>query len=165
MAADGRISVFSVGDVFPDIPDGQASFAPLTPLFAKADIVFGNCEGVYSDHPSRAPSRKHFCGGPRAHGEFLGEVGFDVMSCANNHMIDGGYEGLADTLDVLRSQGIQTTGAGTEIGGGPPAAGLRRRGRRGWPPCSSAPTTAIPTPTPGSRGSIRSSPPCCSPTT
>ena len=33
MAADGRISVFSVGDVFPDIPDGQASFAPLTPLF------------------------------------------------------------------------------------------------------------------------------------
>ena len=29
--ADGRVSVFCVGDVFPDVPDGLASFAPLTP--------------------------------------------------------------------------------------------------------------------------------------
>jgi poly-gamma-glutamate synthesis protein (capsule biosynthesis protein) len=130
MAAEGRISVFSVGDVFPDIRDGKASFAPLTPLFSKADIVFGNCEGVYSDRPSKAPSRKHFCGGPRAHGEFLGEVGFHVMSCANNHMIDGGYEGLADTLDVLRSQGIQTTGAGVDIAEATRPAILERGGIR-----------------------------------
>src|ERR1700722_2211887 len=130
MAAEGRISVFTVGDVFPDIPDGQASFAPLTPLFAKADIVFGNCEGVYSDLPSKAPSRKHFCGGPRAHRGFLGEGGFDVMSCANNHMIDGGYEGLADTLDVLRSQGIQTTGAGVDIDEATRPAILERGGIR-----------------------------------
>ena len=34
MAQAARVSVFSVGDVFPDIPDGRASFAPLEPLFA-----------------------------------------------------------------------------------------------------------------------------------
>jgi hypothetical protein len=130
MAADGRITVFSVGDVFPNIPDGRASFAPLTPLFSTADIVFGNCEGVYSDHPSPAPSRKHFGGGPRAHGEFLGDVGFDVMTCANNHMIDGGYQGLSDTIELLRSQGISTTGAGVDIAEATAPAIVERAGIR-----------------------------------
>jgi len=108
--AGERVMVFSVGDVFPDVPDGLASFEPLRPLLRKADIVFGNCEGVYSDRPSRAPSHKHFNGAPLERGDFLGEVPFHVMSAANNHMIDGGYEGLADTLELLRSQGIATTG-------------------------------------------------------
>jgi hypothetical protein len=130
VAAQGRVSVFSVGDVFPDIPDGRASFAPLEPLFASADIVFGNCEGVYSDRPAKAPSHKHFCGGPREHGAFLGEVGFDVMTLANNHMIDGGYIGLADTIEVLRDQGIATTGAGENIDEALAPAILERGGMR-----------------------------------
>ncbi len=115
MAADGRVSVFSVGDVFPDLPDGKASFAPLTPLFNTADIVFGNCEGVYSDRPARSPSHKHFCGAPLVRGAFLGDVGFDVMTLANNHMIDGGYDALADTIGLLHGQGIATIGAGPNI--------------------------------------------------
>ncbi|HXR13580.1 MAG TPA: CapA family protein [Solirubrobacteraceae bacterium] len=130
MAADERVLVFSVGDVFPDVPDGRASFAPLTPLLSQADIVFGNCEGVYSDRPSRAPSHKHFNGAPRAHGDFLGEVPFHVMTCANNHMIDGGYEGLADTLELLGSQGIATTGAGIDIAAATRPAILERAGVR-----------------------------------
>ena len=130
MAADGRVSVFSVGDVFPDVPDGLASFAPLTPLLSSADIVFGNCEGVYSDRPSRAPSHKHFCGAPRERGAFLGEVPFHVMTCANNHMIDGGYDALADTLELLRGQGIATTGAGQNIAEATRPAILERNGIR-----------------------------------
>ena len=55
-AAGARVSVFSAGDVFPDTPDGRASFAPLEPLFASAGIVFGNCEGVYSDRPAPSPA-------------------------------------------------------------------------------------------------------------
>ena len=124
------ITVFSVGDVFPDVPDGLASFAPLRPLLASADIVFGNCEGVYSDRPSRAPSHKHFNGAPRERGAFLGEVPFHVMSLANNHMIDGGYEGLADTIELLRSQGIATTGAGEDLAEATRPAILERGGLR-----------------------------------
>ena len=91
---------------------------------------FGNCEGVYSDRPAKAPSHKHFSGAPRARGDFLGAVGFDVMSCANNHMIDGGYAGLADTLELLRGQGIQTTGAGADIAEATRPAILERGGMR-----------------------------------
>lgn len=114
MATDS-VSVFSVGDVFPDVPDGLASFAPLQPVLSTADIVFGNCEGVYSDRPAQAPSHKHFNGTKRERGDMLGAVPFHVMTCANNHMIDGGYSGLQDTLDLLHEQGIQTTGAGANL--------------------------------------------------
>src|SRR5579871_2630546 len=130
MAADRRVSVFSVGDVFADLPDGRASFAPLTPLFETADIVFGNCEGVYSDRPAPSPSRKHLCGAPRERGSFYGEVGFDVMTLANNHMIDGGYDALADTIELLRGQGIATTGAGPDIAAATEPAVLERGGIR-----------------------------------
>jgi poly-gamma-glutamate capsule biosynthesis protein CapA/YwtB (metallophosphatase superfamily) len=124
------VSVFAVGDVFPDAPDGRTAFAPLEPLLRSADIVFGNCEGVYSDHPAKAPSRKHFMGAPRAHGAFLAEVPFHVMTLANNHMIDGGYVGLSDTIELMHEQGIATTGAGSDIDEATAPAVLERGGER-----------------------------------
>ncbi len=109
------VSILAVGDVFPDIPDGRRSLAPLEPLFHAADVVFGNCEGVYSDRPARSPSHKHFMGAPRERGSMLGAAGFDVMTLANNHMVDGGYQGLEDTLELLHGQGVATTGAGMNL--------------------------------------------------
>jgi poly-gamma-glutamate synthesis protein (capsule biosynthesis protein) len=115
MGDDGQVKVFAVGDVFSDIPDGSAAFRHLSPLFGSADVVFGNCEGVYSDRPAKSPSHKHFCGAPRERGAMFSSVPFHVMTCANNHMIDGGYVGLADTLELLRGQGIAVTGAGMNV--------------------------------------------------
>lgn len=130
MQTDGRVSVFAVGDVFSNVPDGAAAFAPLRPLLRTAEIVFGNCEGVYSDHPARAPSHKHFCGAPAERGAMLGDVPFHVMTCANNHIIDGGYEGLADTLELLRKQGIAVTGAGMDVEEATRPAIVERNGLR-----------------------------------
>jgi poly-gamma-glutamate synthesis protein (capsule biosynthesis protein) len=41
----------------------------------------------------------------------------DIECCAlaNNHVLDWGYSGLAETLDTLRKAGIKTTGAGGNI--------------------------------------------------
>jgi poly-gamma-glutamate capsule biosynthesis protein CapA/YwtB (metallophosphatase superfamily) len=41
----------------------------------------------------------------------------DIECCAlaNNHVLDWGYRGLAETLDTLRKAGIKTTGAGANI--------------------------------------------------
>ena len=132
MAADARVSVFSVGDVFPDLPDGQASFAPLTPLFDTADIVFGNCEGVYSDRAGALAEPQALLRRARSRAaSFLGEVGFDVMTLANNHMIDGGYDALADTIELASlGQGIATTGAGDNIVEATRPAILERNGIR-----------------------------------
>jgi poly-gamma-glutamate synthesis protein (capsule biosynthesis protein) len=124
------VSIFAVGDVYPDIPDGRAAFRALEPLFATADIVFGNCEGVYSDAPEPAPTHKHFMCAPRQRGAMLGAVGFDVMTLANNHMIDGGYAGLRDTTELLQEQGIAVTGAGDDLAGAERPAILERHGLR-----------------------------------
>ncbi len=110
-------------------------------------------------------------------GSFLGEVGFDVMTLANNHMIDGGYDALVDTIELLRGQGIATTGAGSDIAEATVPAILERDGirvaflgfctrlpgrlrgardaARGSRRCACAPTTGTRTPTSGSRASTR----------
>lgn len=114
------VEVMVAGDVFPNIPDGAAAFRGLRALLGAADVAAGNCEGVYSDQPAPAPSHKHMMVAPTDRGSVLGAAGFHVLSCANNHMIDGGYTGLNDTLGVLAGQGILTMGAGENL-----AAALR----------------------------------------
>jgi len=109
------VTVMSVGDVFADSDDGRDAFRTLESLLDRGDIVFGNCEGVYSERPAKSPSHKHFMGTSTERGSFYGEVGFDVMSLANNHMLDGGYIGMEDTQDLLRGQGIEVTGAGANL--------------------------------------------------
>jgi poly-gamma-glutamate synthesis protein (capsule biosynthesis protein) len=41
--------------------------------------------------------------------------GFDVVSLANNHIMDHGEQGLADTLQACRGAGLRTVGAGMDL--------------------------------------------------
>ncbi|WP_181779489.1 CapA family protein [Pseudonocardia pini] len=129
MSQPGPTVVLATGDVFPDLADNEAVMQPLVPLFEHG-IVFGNCEGVYTDRPELAPSRVAYGGTSRDRGEMFGRIGFDVMTLANNHMIDGGYAGLDDTMELLHGQGIQTTGAGANLDQATTAAIVERDGRR-----------------------------------
>jgi poly-gamma-glutamate capsule biosynthesis protein CapA/YwtB (metallophosphatase superfamily) len=117
---DNVVEVMVAGDVYPNVADGLASFRDLREILAAADVVAANCEGAYSDQPSPAPSHKHMMVSPTERGGMLAEAGFDVLSLANNHMIDGGYAGLEDTRELLQAQGIATMGAGENL-----AAALR----------------------------------------
>jgi poly-gamma-glutamate synthesis protein (capsule biosynthesis protein) len=54
----------------------------------------------YRMHPGNAP--------------LLSAAGIDVCALANNHALDWGYDGLADTLRVLDSAGIRRAGAGID---------------------------------------------------
>jgi poly-gamma-glutamate capsule biosynthesis protein CapA/YwtB (metallophosphatase superfamily) len=115
MMSDGSAQIFVVGDVFPNIGDDDVSFARVAPLLRTADVVAGNCEGVYSNNPSRSPTRKHTMVASLSRGRRLSEVPFHVLSCANNHAMDGGYAGLAECIEMLRSQGILVVGAGSNL--------------------------------------------------
>jgi poly-gamma-glutamate synthesis protein (capsule biosynthesis protein) len=44
----------------------------------------------------------------------LAAARIDCCALANNHVLDWGYRGLAETLDVLRGAGIRTAGAGRD---------------------------------------------------
>jgi poly-gamma-glutamate synthesis protein (capsule biosynthesis protein) len=42
-------------------------------------------------------------------------LGLDCCVLANNHVLDWGYEGLAETLRTLRAAGLRTAGAGEDL--------------------------------------------------
>ncbi len=116
--------------MFNGLPDEWTAFRHLSPLLATADVVFANCEGVYSDSPERAPNRKSFHAAPPAAAGALARVPFHVMTLAANHVLDAGYSGLQSTMAVLHGQGIATTGAGEHLAAALTPALLDRGGRR-----------------------------------
>jgi hypothetical protein len=109
------LRLLAVGDIFLDRPDPATTLKPLRDLLRRGDVVFGNSEGVYSDSPERAPNAR----GPQiaapGNARALGDLGFGVLSLANNHIVDGGYTGLEQTAGLLAGQGIRTTGAGRTL--------------------------------------------------
>ena len=54
----------------------------------------------------------------------LTAAGIDCCVLANNHVLDWGHEGLLETLRSLREAGIQTAGAGADLGEASAAAEL-----------------------------------------
>ena len=86
----------------------------------QADVVVGNLEGVLSDTgASRKDARKpglYTFRMPTSYALTLRDMGFDVMSLANNHSMDFGAQGLASTLAALRANGIAPMGVpGAEV--------------------------------------------------
>jgi len=117
------IVIRAVGDVvlgsdypqrrLPSASDKQR-MAALRLELRHADIVVGNLEGVLSD---KGPARKDVSKAgfftfrmPTAYAATLREMGFDVLSLANNHSMDFGAQGLESTLGALRANGIAPVG-------------------------------------------------------
>lgn len=119
----------AVGDVLIERPDPPVAFEPSLDILGAADLRFGNCEGVYSSRPSRAPGASIPVLLPAENALGLGHAGFDVMSLANNHTVDGGHVGLLDTRDALHAQGILTCGAGEDLDDALRPAIVERMGR------------------------------------
>ena len=92
--------------------DGQYDFRPsfslVKPLIAEADLAVGNLETTFGGKPY---SGYPMFSSPEAFGEALRDAGFDVLTTANNHSCDRGRYGVVQTIDILDSLGIATTGS------------------------------------------------------
>lgn len=86
-------------------------FLKIANEFKKAGIVFGNLEGPISDKGTKVGSIYSFRADPRVI-EGLNHAGFNVLSVANNHMLDYGRAALEDTFSKLNEAGIDYTGGG-----------------------------------------------------
>ncbi len=86
-------------------------FLKIADEFQKADVVFGNLEGPISDKGEKVGSVYSFRADPRAI-DGLNFAGFNILSLANNHAFDYGREALEDTLEKLKTAGINHVGAG-----------------------------------------------------
>lgn len=104
-----------VGDVFIEREDPDETLRRVAPVFAELDVVLANSEGVYADDVSRPPSAAHqVLTEPRC-AVGLKNAGIHAVSVANNHTVDGGHEGLLETLDVLHGLGLPTAGGGRDL--------------------------------------------------
>ena len=103
-------------------------FALIAPLIG-ADIGFANLEGALTDGGTPWPKGYNFrTPPPLAAG--LSRVHFNVVTLANNHTMDYGPYGLADTLRTLNADGVQHVGAGTNATAARAPAIIEARGLR-----------------------------------
>jgi poly-gamma-glutamate synthesis protein (capsule biosynthesis protein) len=71
------------------------------------DLLLGNLEGVLSRHGSARSLR--LCGLPEM-AAALRDVGFEVLSVANNHVLDLGPEIFEETINACKETGINICG-------------------------------------------------------
>jgi poly-gamma-glutamate capsule biosynthesis protein CapA/YwtB (metallophosphatase superfamily) len=118
-AADATVTLLAVGDLMCHSQqynaartrsgyDFRPEFKAVKSDIASADIAAGNLEttlrsvGPFSGYPTFRS--------PRAYADALKYAGFDVLTTANNHALDGGAKGLRYTDAYLDKLGLAHTG-------------------------------------------------------
>ena len=104
-----------VGDIFPQAPlPDSAELAEVRALLRSGDIAFGNLETPVSTRGTPAEKWINMRMPPDLLAD-VRELGFDILTLANNHMLDFGEIAFRDTLDHLNARGLSYVGAGPDI--------------------------------------------------
>lgn len=90
--------------------DWKAAFGRIAPLLAGDALVFANLESPLTDAPQQAGS--YDLRAAPAAAAALRVASFDLLSLANNHVLDAGPAGLAQTRQTLAVAGVQAVGDG-----------------------------------------------------
>ena len=107
--------IAAVGDIAFEGRNAQdpnpSVFMAVQSVFESADIVIANLENPLIKQTSPV-SGKCTLHGTIGWAQVLKESGIDIVSLANNHMMDHGVTGLQSTISALRDHGIAFVGAG-----------------------------------------------------
>ena len=118
------ISITGIGDImlgtnFPSekyLPkDCNLLLSNVSNIISNSDITFGNLEGCLSDNAKlkkrcKDSTKCYAFRMPKKFGACLQSIGLDIVSIANNHIMDFGIEGLSDTKKTLDSLDIEYAG-------------------------------------------------------
>jgi hypothetical protein len=118
--AGEKVTLLALGDVWlaRRVADEIAKrgayhpFARIAQYLRSADIVFGNLESPFSTRGRPTKNKDVVVRSAPSSVEGLVRAGIDVVSLANNHIMDFGPEALQDTLSLLDENGIRHLGAG-----------------------------------------------------
>ncbi|MDY0234917.1 MAG: CapA family protein [Gudongella sp.] len=120
-----ELEILAVGDIMFHIPqingarlsDGRFDFNPsfkyIKPYIEVADIAIANLETVIGGN------EKGFKGFPRFNSpveslDALKTAGFDVLVTANNHALDGGKNGIINTINEIEKRDLNHIGTSKE---------------------------------------------------
>lgn len=111
------------GDVRVHAPEAAAEISRLI----DAEFAFSNYEAAVYDPTKGESTRSGRFASPPESVDALAELGFNLMSLANNHSFDCAAAGIVNTLDAAQRTGIAYAGTGRDpIEAGRPAV-LRKR--------------------------------------
>jgi poly-gamma-glutamate synthesis protein (capsule biosynthesis protein) len=116
----GKITLLSLGDIWlarfvadEIIKKGSHHpFVHIASYLHSADIVFGNLESPFSTRGTPTKNKDVVAKAAPSSLDGLVYAGINVVSLANNHIMDFGTEALSDTLRFLKQKGINHVGAG-----------------------------------------------------
>jgi poly-gamma-glutamate capsule biosynthesis protein CapA/YwtB (metallophosphatase superfamily) len=114
LAAGGDVLGDRGVGAFMDAHGGPAVFAKVKPYLEKAQLAFVNLECPISDLGTRKAGKQYTFRGRAVLTEGLVSAGIDVVSMANNHVLDYGQAAFKDTLLRLNAAGIAHAGAGLD---------------------------------------------------
>lgn len=124
-AKNAVVNLVGVGDMmlgsnYPDgsgLPpnDGKDLLNPVKDIISKADLAFGNLEGVLltgagNVKQCRNPDVCYAFKSPEHYVQYFKDAGFDLLSIANNHVHDFGQPGISTTMKTLEEAGIHYAG-------------------------------------------------------
>jgi poly-gamma-glutamate capsule biosynthesis protein CapA/YwtB (metallophosphatase superfamily) len=128
-------TLIATGDILttqslkPFLRSGTSVYEPVLAMLKSADITFGNLEVCLTrnGHPVEKPVNLRANISVAAE---IGQAGVDIVTVANNHSLDFGYEGLRETLRALESAGIRHVGGGKNLRDALAPVTLSRKGIR-----------------------------------
>jgi poly-gamma-glutamate synthesis protein (capsule biosynthesis protein) len=89
------------------------AFGPIAGLLSSADLTLVNLETAVTERGQPQPKYYHFRARPAAF-TALRDAGVDVANMANNHVLDYGRIGLADTLSAAHGAHFPVLGIGSD---------------------------------------------------
>lgn len=96
------------------LPGEPWGFEKVRDRTTKADLFVANLECPFTESNERLPKNFNFRASPKLVTALIAG-GVDVVSLANNHQMDYGAAGLADTISTLDAQKIVHFGAGPDL--------------------------------------------------
>jgi poly-gamma-glutamate synthesis protein (capsule biosynthesis protein) len=121
-APGGDITLAFAGDVhFTDrtaklLGDPAHAFGPIASVLSDADLTMLNFESAVTSRGAAQPKTFHFRTVPTAF-DAVRAAGVDVVTFANNHVLDYGPVGLSDTLAAVQAAKFPYVGIGTDADG------------------------------------------------
>ncbi len=104
----GNLSIHGYAGTFREMYDSQGPgyfFKNVKPIFEADDMTLVNFEGVLTNSDNRVPKAFNIKGKPE-YIQILPEADIEAVSFGNNHRIDYGAQGIADTIAAFASIGL-----------------------------------------------------------
>ncbi|MGH3712184.1 MAG: CapA family protein [Micromonosporaceae bacterium] len=95
------------------LDDPDTAFGPISEQLSAADVSIVNLETAVTEGGTKEPKQFHFRAPPSAY-QAIKAAGIDAVSLANNHALDYGQDGFADTMRHAEEAGVPVFGAGVD---------------------------------------------------